>query len=74
MLHWRQIHVFVDDNPTILKECKKTGRKCIQVRPPHGRRQLLDALQEITDYLDSRFRDTLPVARQLSLSEYLEER
>jgi hypothetical protein len=74
VLHWKKIHIFVDDNTTILKECKKTGCKCIQVRRPHGRRQLLDALQEITDYLDSRFRDTLPVARQLSLSEHLEER
>ena len=74
VLHWRKIHVFIDDNPTILRECKKTGCKCIQVVRPHGRRQLLDALQEVIDYLDSRFRDTLPVARQLSLSEYLEER
>ena len=70
-LHQVSTNYFVDDNPLICRECRRTGCVVVRADPSAGEQGLLDDLDNIQQNLEARDRDNLPTARQLAHAEFL---
>ena len=67
------VHVLIDDQSAIVREAQKTGATAFRNYTTAGLQGLYTTVENIRQYLSSRPRHALQVARPLDPSDYLEE-